>query len=374
MSSFPEELYHEILLRLPVKSLLVCKSVCWNWYALISTSDFVETHIAIQEEKPILMLEGSHRNISIVYSINYDSLASSSIGDAIDAIEMDYPFKSLGYGIVQLFGSANGLVCVWLFDNGGNRYCICLWNPATGEYKEIPPLSAIRKYCHVQLHAFGYDRKTDDYKLLMGVEAPESKDSTLIHVYRLASNSWVTGKTIPCRFHYDQRSGVSSNGDLHWVPLGHDKYLLLSLDISDENFKEMQIPKELACNNANQYLFLGVLEWCLCLLVSLHVDGQFEVRVMLEYGVRESWTKRYVIGHESLIHKQFFFRIVWSFENGKMLFLNGDGLVLYDLKYGSATELILPNNPFLYFIHTKSYFESLVSPNSGTYNGGETAQ
>ncbi|XP_026443983.1 F-box protein CPR1-like [Papaver somniferum] len=379
MSSIPEELYHEILLRLPVKSLLICKSVCRNWYALISTSDFVKTHTAIQDEKPILMLEleGPVWNCesSIVYSIGYDSLASTSIveNDAIDGIEMDYPFKSLAYRIVRLLGSSNGLVCMWLFDKVGDRCCICLWNPATREYKEIPPFSAIGSYCDVQLHAFGYDHKTDDYKLLIGVEAAESKDTTNIHVYTLASNSWKTG--IPYRFPYDQRAGVSFNGDLHWVPLGdQENYVILSLDISDENFKEMQIPKELSRNAANQYLFLGVLEGCLCLLVSLDVDGQFEVRKMLNYGVRETWTKCYVIAHDSLISKQFCFRIVWSFENGEIIFLNGDGLVLYDLKNGSATELNIPTCVkrvdglvFLEFVDTKNHFESLVSLISGSY-------
>lgn len=76
------------------------------------------------------------------------------------------------------------------------------------------------------------------------------------------------------------------NGDLHWLPLGQDNYVLLSLDISDETFKEMQLPIEVLKENMNRYMFLGVLEGCLCVLVSSVVNDRFEVWEMLDYGVR----------------------------------------------------------------------------------------
>lgn len=58
MSSVPEEIYQEILLKVPVKSLSVRKCVCRSWFALISNSDFVKMHLSltIQNENPNLIL------------------------------------------------------------------------------------------------------------------------------------------------------------------------------------------------------------------------------------------------------------------------------------------------------------------------------
>ncbi|KAI3910490.1 hypothetical protein MKX01_034884 [Papaver californicum] len=104
---FPEDIYVDILSRIPVKSLLTCKCISKNWNAQISSSDFVRLHLnlTIQKNKPNLMLRqySSNRetNINIIYSVANSSLASASwVIDYYDhAVEMDYPFKSLGYTV-----------------------------------------------------------------------------------------------------------------------------------------------------------------------------------------------------------------------------------------------------------------------------------
>ncbi|XP_026419576.1 F-box protein CPR1-like isoform X2 [Papaver somniferum] len=320
MSSIPEEIYHEILLRLPVKSILKCKCVCKNWYALISTSDFIKLHlrfITTQKNNPILMLEGAYSD-KVLKSIGYDSSESSvcEIEDA--AIEMDYPFKSLNYG-VRLMGSCNGLFCIRVVDSDGKRDFLCLWNPATREYKELPD-SPIKMN---SICAFGYDHKNDDYKLAIGV-ARETTDATLVQVYSIASNSWKPGQTIPYRFPnymFMQRRGVLINGDLHWLAVAQDKFFLLSLNFSDESFKELQLlPKELLEKNKNPCVILGLLEGCLCILVNSYVNGvkiHCEVWEMLDYGVQNSWTRRYVITHKSIIVNHVLsLSPVWCFGNG----------------------------------------------------------
>ncbi|XP_026454059.1 F-box/kelch-repeat protein At3g06240-like [Papaver somniferum] len=291
MSSIPEEMYHEILLRVPVRSLLVCKSVCKKWYALITSSNFVNAHLNLTTEKnnPLLMLKALSwdTNSSLFFSIGYDSLASCSVlgeNDSVDAIEMGYPFKSLGYHSFKLLGSSNGLICMAMFGRY-NKNLLCVWNPATREYDEIQPtLSSIEPYDSVRLHAFGYDCKSDDYELAIGVQTDGRESSTLVQVYSLASHSWKTQKTIPYWFHGEEKSGVIFNGDFHWfaAPLGQDSYLLLAFDISDDTFKEMQLPKELL-KYRYQDLFLGVLEGRLWILVSSNMSFQFEVWKMMVF-------------------------------------------------------------------------------------------
>ncbi|XP_026377606.1 F-box protein CPR1-like [Papaver somniferum] len=341
MSSIPEDIYREILLRLPVESLLVCKCICKNWYALITSSDFVSTHITVQEKNPILILDNYISNV--LYSIGYDSLLASSV---CDIIEMDYPFKSDSTS-PRLLGVCNGLASLWLsvldykykseWPISWNT--VCFWNPATREYKEIPKSPYAFKLHHISLHAFGYDCKTNDYKLIIGVDARLSEHTTLVQVYTLASNSWKIGKTVPYLFQHDKIPKVLVNGDLHWLGIAQGNLFLLSLDISDESFKEIELPKEFS-EKDKDLMSLGELEGCISVLVFSLVNGvksHIEVWVMLDYGVLESWSKHHAIDYSNSIFTGLeHSRLVRSFENGEILFLSGDGLLLYDPKHGGG--------------------------------------
>ncbi|XP_026459233.1 F-box protein CPR1-like [Papaver somniferum] len=165
-----------------------------------------------------------------------------------------------------------------------------------------------------------------------------------------------------------QRHGVLFNGDLHWLAVAQDKFFLLSFDISNESFIDLQLlPKELS--EKNTYMILGVLEGCFCILVDSYANGiriHREVWKMLDYGVQESWTRRYIITHESIILNHIIFLSpLWSFENGKILLKSFGKLVLYDPEHRSAREL----NKHSSF--TRLAVESLVSLQSRTYVGGE---
>ncbi|XP_026453944.1 F-box/kelch-repeat protein At3g06240-like [Papaver somniferum] len=316
------------------------------------------------------MLESSARftNWNVLYSVGHDSLASPLYEIQDDADEMDFPFRTLGHD-VRLLGSCDGVVCLWLSAYDGFRDFLCLWNPATKEYKEIPESPIEFDRSDVCLFAFGYDRKNDDYKLAIGIEADGTKDSSLVQVYTLSSNSWKkSGLIVPYKFLYMKKSGVLVNGDFHWLAISEDNIFLLSLDISEESFEEMSLPMEKdqhQCTVIGETL--GEFEGCLCVLVSSYLNGvkiNVEVWKMLDYGVQESWTKYDVISHESIITDQFFFRLLGSLKNGEILFLSCGILVLYDPKNRSVREQKIDNFSFL---NAENYFESLVSLNSGTH-------
>ncbi|XP_026417431.1 F-box/kelch-repeat protein At3g06240-like [Papaver somniferum] len=313
----------------------------------------MQLKLSIQRNKPNLMLKGFHNrngNSSLLYSIGPDLLELLLPTDAFleYAVEIDYPFKSLGYA-VELIGCCGGLVCLWFF---GERL-FCIWNPATGEYKVLPKSNI---HC-VDMVAFCYDYKSKDYKLLAGC-------CRLFEACSLGSNSWKTIENVPYEFHISNPSGVLVNGDLHWLAQrkGSSDVVLVSLDISNEIFKEVELPKE---PSENDLVFrnLGVLKGCLCLFV-VDVGVCVEVWVMQNYGVRESWTKRYIVSDKTK-----YLRLTWSFKNGEILFGGGyAGLYLYD----SRDMLAKPNFSRLSYLYQEGcYFESLVSLTSGTYVGEE---
>lgn len=62
----------------------------------------------------------------------------------------------------------------------------------------------------------------------------------------------------------EQRSGVLANGFFNWLvgSSGNYSYVLLSLDLSKEKFKELQLPRETLENNT--LTSMGVLKECIC--------------------------------------------------------------------------------------------------------------
>jgi len=50
----PDEIITEVLLRLPIKSILRFRAVCRSWAALLSSEEFCSLHMAMAEVKPSL--------------------------------------------------------------------------------------------------------------------------------------------------------------------------------------------------------------------------------------------------------------------------------------------------------------------------------
>ncbi|XP_026429335.1 F-box protein CPR1-like [Papaver somniferum] len=349
MSSTPEEIYHDILLRLPGKSLVSCKYVCKSWYKLISNPSFIKSHLnlANQRNKYRLMFECDEMNS--VNSISYDSLSSSNIYDDAVVVEMDFSSMSSKCSN-ELLGSCNGLV----YGLNNQLELFFLWNPATREYKRLPKSDAY--YYYGTFHGLGYDCKSEDYKL---VTVRDSYKCFLVEVYSLKSNSWKSFKTIQ-RYrlgtHYVTYSGVLLNGALHWPG---EPGTLVSMNISQEGFEVLELP----ITHGYDFMSIGVLEGCLCVL-SDHVDETFEVWVMQEYGVPESWTKLYAIKFPRREYHSSMVELLASLKNGKILFKNEpipdvkNSVFLYDPQCRTARQL---NITGLNDGEAFSYFESLVS-------------
>ncbi|KAL4377499.1 hypothetical protein GQ457_02G032170 [Hibiscus cannabinus] len=194
-----------------------------------------------------------------------------------------------------MLDSCNGLICLQLYpyDNGLN---FVLWNPSIQKYISLPQPS-ISEDLELNI-GFGFDSKTNDYKLLLvGVE---EEDGSWINPYlfSLNQNCWKTHTaTIPSNYTFDA-AGVMSlhfvNGAFHW--LGYQtrnnfSNAILGFDLSTEEFMLISLPKSL------------IGSWSVCLSIlkygesSIAVqsrpvgDELLELWVMKEYGLVESWTK-----------------------------------------------------------------------------------
>ncbi|XP_026460064.1 F-box/kelch-repeat protein At3g06240-like [Papaver somniferum] len=400
MILLPEDVIQEILLRVPAESILNVKYVCKTLFSLVSNPSFVKHHLdhTIHNRKNrskfmFMIQDGTKPYYPLVSTVSYDdtlfSNSSISPNRDDDCVEIDPPFIDLAIPI-HFLGSCNGLICI-MFQTSmvyGLVSFFVIWNPTTREYKVLPnsPTRVTNHYSSI--YSFGYDYKHDDYKLVKGdfiqdgsVNMPPSEEDVYVsEVYSLQSDSWRSIDTIP--YHmlkyipFDSVSGVLVNGFRHWLAkrIHGNKWLreqfIVSFDFSEERFKQMQLPNGFRDNRPLHTV--GVLEECLCVVNGVWVLGepcyQLEIWVMQDYGVQESWTKRFVIHPTE--HRQIFdlypLRVIWSFKDDKILLLKTTDerqFVLYDPKKDTITSSSVP-------VHAaENYVESLVSLNSGIYMG-----
>ncbi|XP_021735211.1 F-box protein CPR30-like [Chenopodium quinoa] len=176
MAALPTEMITEILLRLPVKSLIRFKCVCKFWNSIIKTPNFIKLHFNQS------LISNSDRHL-LLYD---ESIHSAELNDNhLSFSELQLPLSTQG---VQVFGSCNGIICI------ANKTEIVLLNPLTKSHSKVPitpdPNSVKPP---VRLFGFGYDSKSDDYKVLKLVQWCPRDDMGIcveVELYSRNNNTW----------------------------------------------------------------------------------------------------------------------------------------------------------------------------------------
>ncbi|RZC82061.1 hypothetical protein C5167_044641 [Papaver somniferum] len=365
MGKLCQDMVLNIVVRLPVKSILRFRCVSKDWCKLLKDPDFVKKHLrfAIEMNKFSLMMHPLYVFDLETYTLAYDP-SSSTLSNCVS---IRYPWGT------TFWGTCNGLVCLsTLFDD------LVLWNPATKEFKEVPPrpIESVNEISNYFLYGFGYDEKFDDFKVvsMLGIQ---NVYNCVVHIYSLKSNSWKRLENIPYDLYHPRERDISQasvvNGDMHWLAETDSapNQVILSFDFKDDRFDKMPLPSILA-----EYGFGGTylcsLGGSLCLFGSHLCGDGIKVWEMKEYGVTESWVKLFTINQETISH---FFRHLVPLQfvkNGKVLLAYDTNvdfhLDLYDLKHQTTINIKAHNaNGDWYAATTFVYVESLVPLNSGTY-------
>uniref|UniRef100_A0A2N9GW05 F-box domain-containing protein n=1 Tax=Fagus sylvatica TaxID=28930 RepID=A0A2N9GW05_FAGSY len=379
----PEDVVIQILVCLPVISLLRFKCICKSWNGLITHQNFITKHLLHKKKKKkncedflVNRLERTGEDF-LVSLLSYETLqqvsktkplpppypgierynrekyenAASMVSQNIlpystleewivmplrmkkEAIpSMDFVIREyIGQLHVRLVGSVNGLVC--LHDTYWHH--VLIWNPATGETKVLPGnrLDYIpMDYCFGSTDVgFGFDAKTNDYKVIIVATTIHE----VHHPYlQLPLTSWCQG------------------------------YCLWSFDISNEVFLTTPLPDasdfEEKCGRASFVLNELVALAIYYVDTVLGSETCFDIWLLHEFGVEESWTKLITIGPLTQINRPLGF---WK--NEYSLFLeNTDGqLVLYDFSTQEMTDLHIDGIPSS--LQMLTYMESLVSVRGG---------
>ncbi|XP_004301299.1 PREDICTED: F-box/kelch-repeat protein At3g23880-like [Fragaria vesca subsp. vesca] len=397
----PLEITTDIMLRLPIKSIVTCASVCKSWNSLIKSSAFTENHLhctiqSYRRKDVHILLLRERKEIYSLYRNNPSALGSDQY------VELPYPSKFVfpelhylsEYHIVS--GTCNWLVCLAFgYDISMQEYPIIIWNPTVRKFVLLPRPSFIWDsyfdqsggyHCRVkwprQTHAFGHDSRSNDYKVLRIVSGLEEEPAVRVEVYSLARGSWrPLDVAVPACF---KPQCISSfiNGASHWIQTldkvgkrrdqDDDEYVIVLFNMETELFGEMQMPEALRKYKPRTSYIISKYEECLALIETgrqreLNV---LQVWVMKEYGVVESWTRLYKIsGLVSIPLDPFGFKssceLVLSMQLGRLNplqtvnFENGEVKDFVIDEHHTSTRLPQPLRPG--YDSVKSYFvESLV--------------
>ncbi|GAU41604.1 hypothetical protein TSUD_196740 [Trifolium subterraneum] len=248
----PHELIIQILLRLPVKSLVRFKCVCKSWFSLISDPHFANSHFQLSSGKHtsrILLMSTSTPRES--RSIDFEAPSLDDDSASVSRNLNFMPFQS--YLHIEIKGSCRGFLLLhcygqhWIYD-------IYLWNPSTGFHKNIPLSPSASKLEDNYFYGFGYDHSTDDYLLVTMSSEDSYNQLSVLHLefFSLRANTWkeIEGTQFSYSNIMDNEEPTSAgflfNGAIHWFAYRPDlgENVIVAFDLMEKKLFNMHLPDD----------------------------------------------------------------------------------------------------------------------------------
>ncbi|KAK9002435.1 hypothetical protein V6N11_025113 [Hibiscus sabdariffa] len=331
--SVPHDIVSEILHRLGVNDLLRFKCVSKAWCSLIDDPDFAKLHLSHSLK--------AGTNLSLVPRGLDGGLLSVELHSLKRVRRLKHPLESYHDKFADLLGSCNGLLALM-----SRRDEISLWNPSTRKSRMFPAaaveISRGRLRRGFVVYGFGYDRISDDYKLLQMAQYYFSNDDSIkseVKVYSSSSNCWRRIQDFNFYIKYKLVHGVLANNALHFVVsrMRRSEPLVAAFDLGTEEFRLLELPDCLGTGfSLNVRALGGYLSLTVSYYLGVHVWDvhDTEIWVMKEYGVRESWTKLISIKQSEFI-LGFNYVLPLAFSNNAdkvLLYVDRNKFMWYDLR------------------------------------------
>ncbi|KAK2991265.1 hypothetical protein RJ640_023679 [Escallonia rubra] len=233
MSDVPDDVMSDIFLRLPMETVLTCRSVSKEWYALLTSPNFLELHLHYRTSN------APEKLVSLLQPLGpVNAPVSLCIRDEEASVSIPLPFPFDRGAHIEIIGSCNGLVCAIICGSGGTGMTIVIWNPASTQYRflETPQYGwQFDSFGHV---GFGFLEDAHDYKIVMFLDGSSGGSTTiLVSLYTLSLNTWkVVQVLVPVPNPSLVAGATFLNGFLHWMAAAQGNQIIVSFDLSNEAF------------------------------------------------------------------------------------------------------------------------------------------
>ncbi|KAK1358922.1 F-box domain-containing protein [Heracleum sosnowskyi] len=250
MDNLGEDVIGEILTRLPVKTLVGLKSVCKSWRSCISNPYFASLQIRRNMANPdyndSFIAHYYHKGSPRVYNPGYHKLYVFNKNVLDKPINLNLPLPtSNSPDRFDVVGSCNGLLCLSYLGKPRTtrQKRVYLWNPATGQLKDIHINKQKIEY-GVSL-GFGFDCTSNDYKVVHIVS--DKFRVVRVEVYSLNQNSWKTIDHVELEFRVVQPYAAVVRGLFYWLTC--EKFGFVSFNVQSGKFSTTRLPDGINCHH-----------------------------------------------------------------------------------------------------------------------------
>ncbi|XP_050917915.1 F-box/kelch-repeat protein At3g06240 [Lathyrus oleraceus] len=355
----PQELIIEILLNLPVKSLIRFQCLSKAWFSLISDPDFAEYHF--QFAPHTRRIEFISNDLQQTTSMDFEEHLDLRNAIVKRCNFLDPQVESL----IPIISSCRGFI----FFHHSSGFCIL--NPCTKVHREIPLAPGefetnLELRWFYYLYGFGYDELRDDYLVVSVSFIPAEEDLSRLEYFSLKDNKWEEIEDTYFHLTSDKinpRVGSLFNGAIHWLALHSDSLMavIFIFDLTERKLFEMPYPNGVEHNSDDCELW--VFGEFLSLWAMDCENSKIEIWLMKEYNVHSSWIKAIVLRMDILSPHEFF--PICSTKNGDIIGTDRDNILLRYNEEGEtidgASYILFPDGAVSRGSPSIVYTESLLS-------------
>ncbi|XP_016457576.1 F-box/kelch-repeat protein At3g23880-like [Nicotiana tabacum] len=369
--NFPRDITIDILIKLPVSSILRFNCVCKSWRSLIEDRQFIKQHYDRYKNdtnfhKIFLACIKYQYHCQQYYSNDAPFQHDSGISllehppKINHTLTREFVVSSCKYGLFLLAFSYDKII---------------LWNPTIRESRTIPRAIQIEKERSYDLryssslendkivYGLGYVSTLEDYKIVR-VGPKVSQGGHNIQIFSTKNDSWKLMGKLPRDTYYD-RAMVIADGIVYMISHKKGKKFILSLCLKNEKFEEILCPDEDLGIVSETLFTIGESLFLAKFLSPVNKMVDFEVWCMKKNGMSCSWNIMLTIIIPCIWNDRFWMQPVGFIRDGDMLFLRDKTeFVIYDSKRHFQKVKVVELEESLCLNWAVTYVETLISPNA----------
>ncbi|KAL9682289.1 hypothetical protein QQ045_014084 [Rhodiola kirilowii] len=256
----PDHLICSILLKLPNESLIRFLALSKLWNEAITSRRFcVDRKITSPELEVTNIIYIRYDFMTYTFQLYGHKIGGIGCQQPQSAIEVSRPIhyhlnSECSYVCFTASDGLLGVVCKKRYDAPYSHY-ILIWNPYTGQQKDVPLPGRRHGMARCMIEGFGYDTSSNDYKIVL-IEFNDStaaEYATRIMVRALKSNEWKTlyyyvssDSSDPKQFSIYTFDSVTVDRDIWWIArYKHDESLvLMKFSLREEELSTMSLPRQ----------------------------------------------------------------------------------------------------------------------------------
>ncbi|XP_074274714.1 F-box protein CPR1-like [Silene latifolia] len=398
LDNLPIEISTNILHRLGVKTLIKCTTLSKSFLSLITSQDFISTHIAQHTNSHLLL-----RYFTLDSEEKYHFEPDDDTFSGFQTQGLLVPFLNYPDDCFTVAGCVNGVLCL-VNDFRIDGTLIILWNPSIRKFVHVPqPIMVFQTHgAYESVCGFGFDSISDDYKVVrvVDLDAPHWTNPELptqVEVFSLKTGCWRVIGDGPNYIIKWRKYGYITrfiNGSVYWIGSyiqDLNKIVIIKFDMSTESFEIIQLPEILIENEStstpvmNLKLYVQEYKGNLSLIIRNYNDAIkiCSVWLMKEDGVFKTWTKMFDFDIAKLepcaMPRAFGFR-----KNGEVIIVKGG----HNIYSGGRNENVVTSTDVVthdeiplrevsvdcFSFYLSTYVESMVLFKEGKGIGEQTTQ